>query len=191
MILWEEGKLALDDPISRYPPQFAEQQVFVDASEPDIRKTRARRGDITVEHLLTHTSGLGSRGSQIYRAEDVRLRSITVEQMVDTAARVPLFEDPGTRFLYGISTTVLGRLIEVVSAQPLDQFFQERIFEPLGMTDNVFRASPQRANRLAAVYRPSPESELRPHAIEGVPFTERPTLTEGGVGLLSTVHDYL
>ena len=191
MILWEEGKLALADPISKYLPQFANQRVFVDPAQPDMERTRARTGDITVEQLHTHTSGLGSRGSEIYRAEGVRLRSISIEQMVDSAARVPLFEDPGTRFRYGISTTVLGRVVEVVSGMPLEEFFEERIFEPLGMTDTVFWADSTRASRLATVYRPTPEGELRPHAIEDVPFTERPTLIEGGVGLLSTGPDYL
>ena len=184
MILWEEGKLALDDPVSKYLPQFSQQRVFVDAGDPDMQQTRERRGDITIEHLLTHTSGLGSRGSAIYRAEGVRLRSITIEQMVDNAARVPLFEDPGTRFRYGISTSVLGRVVEVVSGQTLDRFFEERVFEPLGMRDTVFWASGDRLARLAAVYRPAPDGELRPYAIETVPFSEWPTLTDGGVGLL-------
>ncbi|MDP7339377.1 MAG: serine hydrolase domain-containing protein, partial [Vicinamibacterales bacterium] len=94
MMLWEEGKFQLDDPISTYLPQFADQRVFLDASAPDMSRTRARSGDITVRHLLTHSSGIGSRSSPIYRAEQVRLRSITLPQMVDNAARVPLFEDP-------------------------------------------------------------------------------------------------
>jgi len=111
--------------------------------------------------------------------------------MVDNAARVPLFEDPGTRFRYGIFTTVLNRLVEVVSKQPLEQFLQERIFEPLGMTDTVFWATGERAERLATVYRPSPEGALRPYAIEDVPFTQRPALTEDGVGWLSTVREHL
>lgn len=191
MILWEEGRLALDDPISKYLPQFVNQAVFLDSSAPDMQRTRARSGEITIEQLHTHTSGLGSRSSDIYRAESVRLRSISVEEMVDNAARVPLFEDPGTRFRYGISTTILGRVIEVVSGVPLEEFFEERIFKPLGMTDTVFWADATRATRLATVYRPSPDGELRPHAIEDLPFTERPPLIEGGVGLLSTVPDYL
>jgi CubicO group peptidase (beta-lactamase class C family) len=191
MILWEEGRLALDDPISKYLPQFANQAVFVDSSAPDMERTRARSGDITIEQLHTHTSGLGSRSSDIYRAESVRLRSISVEEMVDNAARVPLFEDPGTRFRYGISTTILGRVVEVVSGMPLEEFFEKRIFQPLGMTDTVFWVGAARAARLATVYRPSPDGELRPHAIEDVPFTERPPLIEGGVGLLSTVPDYV
>ena len=192
MILWEEGKFQLDDPIATYLPQFADQRVFVDAGAPDMSQTRARRGDITVRHLLTHTSGIGSRSSPIYRTERVRLRSITLPQMVDNAARVPLFEDPGTRFRYGISTTMLGRLIEIWSGMPLEQFLDERVFEPLGLRDTVFWADRDRADRLATVYRRDNASgALNPHAIEEIPFTEQPTLIEGGVGLLSSTMDFL
>ena len=192
MILWEEGTFQLDDPIATYLPQFAEQRVFVDAGAPDMSKTRARRGDITVRQLLTHTSGIGSRSSPIYRAERVRLRSIALPQMVDNAARVPLFEDLSTRFRYGISTTMLGRLVEIWSGMPLEQFLDERVFDPLGLTDTVFWADGERADRLATVYRPDNASgELHPHAIEEVPFTERPTLIEGRVGLLSSTRDFL
>ncbi len=191
MILWEEDRFELDDPVAMYLPQFEGQRVFVDAEEADLAQTRARHREITVEHLLLHTSGLGSRSSAIYRAEGVRLRSITLPQMVDNAARVPLFEDPGTRWRYGISTTILGRLVEIWSRMPLDVFMQERIFEPLGMTDTVFWVDPSRADRLASVYRLSPDGDLRPHAIEQVPFTDPPALIEGGVGLVSTVADYV
>ena len=192
MMLWEEGRFALDDPISRYLPRFADQRVFEDPAAPDLARTRPRAGDITVRQLLTHTSGIGSRSTPIYRAEGVRLRSITLPEMVDNAARVPLFEDPGTRFRYGISTTILGRLVEVWSGRPFEEFLAERLFEPLGMTDTVFWADGERADRLTTVYRLDDGSgELYPWAIEQVPFTERPALIEGGVGLLSTVMDYL
>jgi len=192
MMLWEEGRFQLDDPIRQYLPQFADQRVFIDAGAPDLARTRSREGDITVRNLLTHTSGIGSRSSPIYRAEQVRLRSITLPQLVDNAARVPLFEDPGTRFRYGVSTTVLGRLVEVWSGQPFEDFLAERLFGPLGMTDTVFWADGERADRLTTVYRlDDGTGELYPWAIEQVPFTERPALIEGGVGLLSTVMDYL
>jgi CubicO group peptidase (beta-lactamase class C family) len=191
MILWEEGAFQLDDPVSKYLPQFAGQRVFADARSPSMDRTQPRRGDITVEHLLLHTSGMGSRSSSIYRAEGVRARSITLEQMVDNAARTPLFEDPGTNWRYGISTTILGRLVEVWSGMPLEDFLQERVFEPLGMTDSGFWVEPERAARLATVYRPSPEGELRPHQIEDIPFTEQPVLIEGGVGLVASTMDFL
>ena len=191
MILWEEDRFELDDPVSMYLPEFADQRVFLDASNPDMAATRPRRTEMTVEHLLLHTSGLGSRSSAVYRAEQVRLRSITLREMVSNAARVPLFEDPGTRWRYGISTTILGRLVEVWSGMPFERFLRERVFEPLGMTDTVFRVDPSRAHRFGPAYRPGPDGELRPYAIEAVPFTEAPTLIEGGVGLVSTVRDYL
>ena len=191
MILWQEDRFELDDPVSRYLPEFAGQRVFAEAADPDVAATRPRRTEMTVEHLLLHTSGLGSRGSAIYRAEQVRLRSITLPQMVSNAARVPLFEDPGTRWRYGISTTILGRLVEVWSGMPFDEFLRQRVLEPLGMTDTVFRVDPSRADRFGPAYRPGPDGELRPHAIEVVPFTAQPALIEGGVGLVSTVRDYL
>ena len=191
MILWQEDRFELDDPVSRYLPEFAGQRVFAEAADPDVAATRPRRTEMTVEHLLLHTSGLGSRGSAIYRAEQVRLRSITLPRMVGNAARVPLFEDPGTRWRYGISTTILGRLVEVWSGMPFDEFLRQRVLEPLGMTDTVFRVDPSRADRFGPAYRPGPDGELRPHAIEVVPFTEQPALIEGGVGLVSTVRDYL
>ena len=191
MILWEEDRFELDDPVAMYLPEFADQRVFADASNPDMTATRPRRTEMTVEHLLLHTSGLGSRSSSIYRAEQVRLRSITLSQMVSNAARVPLFEDPGTRWRYGISTTILGRLVEIWSGLPFNEFLQERVFEPLGITDTVFRVDSSRVNRFGPVYRPGPDGELRPHAIEVLPFTDRPALMEGGVGLVSTVRDYL
>ena len=191
MILWEEGAFQLDDPISRYLPQFVGQRVFADARSPDMDQTQSRDGDITVEHLLLHTSGLGSRSSGIYRAEGVRLRSISVEQMVDNAARTPLFEDPGTNWRYGISTTILGRLVEVWSGKPLEDYLQERVFGPLGMTDTGFWVEPERADRLATVYRASREGELRPYQMEEIPFTEQPVLIEGGVGLVASTMDFL
>lgn len=192
MVLWEEGRFTLDDPISMYLPQFTNQHVFMDADAPDMTRTRPRSGDITIRHLLTHTSGIGSRSSRIYRTEQVRLRSITLSRMVDNTARVPLFEDPGTRFRYGISTTILGRLVEIWSGQPFETFLRERVLEPLGMSDTVFWADPERADRLTTVYRlDNGSGELHPYAIETVPFTERPTLIEGGVGLLSSTMDFL
>ena len=104
---------------------------------------------------------------------------------------MPLYEQPGTRWRYGISTTILGRLVEVWSGVSLDTFFEQRIFRPLGMTDTVFWVDDSRLERFGPVYRPNRSGVLQPHQIELVPFTEQPPLTEGGVGLVSTVPDYL
>jgi CubicO group peptidase (beta-lactamase class C family) len=190
MILFEEGKLQLDDPISKYLPEFANQRVFLDASAPDMNQTRERQGDILVADLMRHTSGLGSRSSAIYVAEQVRLRSITLEQMSKNAARVPLFEDPGTAFRYGLSASILGRVVEVVSGMPYDEFLQQRVFGPMGMTDTVFWVDPSRVDRLATVYRPAADGTLRVHEMEEIPFTEKVPLVEGGVGLVSSTLDF-
>ncbi|PCH62889.1 MAG: hypothetical protein COC19_02280 [SAR86 cluster bacterium] len=190
LMLYEDGHFQLDDPISKFLPEFETQAVLIDASNGDINQTKQRISDITVANLLTHTSGLGSRSSAMYRAENVRDRSISLEQMVSNAARVPLFEQPGTRFRYGISATILGRLIEVWSGLSLEEFLQSRLYGPTGMTDTLFWANSEQAERLAQLYRPT-DGKLIPYQIETIPFTQNPTLREGGVGLLSTMADYL
>jgi len=190
MMLAEEGLLSVDDPVKRYLPQFENQRVFLESANPDVTQTTQRVGDITIAHLLTHTGGLGSRSTPVYRENNVRDRNITLNEMVGNAARVPLFSQPGTEFRYGISATILGRVVEVVTGISLEDFLYQRLFLPLSMTDTVFWADPGRVDRLAAVYRLS-DGQLFPHQIENIPFTMRPRLIEGGVGLLSTVMDFM
>lgn len=188
--LYDQGKFQFDDPISQYLPQFADQRVLLNPDSSDISQTTARIGDITVAQLLTHTSGLGSRSSRLYREQNVRDRNITLDQMVDNAARVPLFHQPGSAFLYGIHATILGKLVEVWSGQPFEDYLQQHLFAPLGMHSTMFWAAGADAERLAVVYRPV-NGTLEPYEIENVPFTERPRLIEGGVGMLSSVMDIL
>lgn len=188
--LYEEGKFQLDDPIKMYLPEFEDQRVLLDSSSTDISQTKARTGDITVANLLTHTSGLGSRSSALYRDNNVRDKNITLDQMVSNAARVPLFQDPGTEFRYGIHATILGKLVEVWSGQPFEEYLQQNILDPLEMNSTMFWADESNAGRLAELYRPT-DGVLKPYKIESVPWTSRPTLIEGGVGLLSTVPDFM
>lgn len=188
--LYEDGKFQLDDPIKNYLPEFEEQRVLLDSSSTDISMTKARTGDITVANLLTHTSGLGSRSSALYRESNVRDKNISLEQMVSNAARIPLFQDPGTEFRYGIHATILGKLIEVWSGQSFEDYLQENILDPLEMNSTMFWAEGPDAERLAELYRPI-DGKLQPYKIESVPWTSRPKLIEGGVGLLSTVPDFL
>ena len=187
---YEQGKFEFDDPISMYLPDFAGQRVLLDPNSTDISQTRERVGDITVAHLLTHTSGLGSRSSALYREQNVRDKSISLDEMTGNAARVPLFHDPGTAFRYGIHATILGKLVEVWSGQPYDEYLQEHLLEPLGMDSTMFWAEDADAERLAVVYRPA-DGRLNPYRIEQVSWTSRPPLIEGGVGLLSTVPDFM
>ena len=186
MMLLEQGRLTLDDPVSKYLPEFS--AVMVRERDGALRPpSRA----VTIRDLLLHVSGLEHRTSEVYRQADVRSRSIDLAQFVRNVVRVPLMEDPGTRYRYSESTTVLGRLIEVVSGQRFDAFLETRIFTPLRMVDTGFYAKPAQRPRLATVYAPIAGGSLRPIELETVPFTEPPALLEGAVGLLSTAPDFL
>lgn len=187
MMLREDGRFGLDDPVSKYLPEFAGVVVRTDVEGTTRRPSRA----ITVADLLLHTSGLEHRTSEIYRRARVRSRDITLPQFVANIVRVPLMEDPGTRYRYSEGTTVLGRLVEIWSGTPLDAFLDERVLRPLGMTDTGFWVRDDQRARLATVYAPSQNGGLRPIEIEEVPFTVKPALVEGAVGLVSTVPDYL
>ncbi len=186
MILLEEGRFDLSDPVSDFLPRFGEVLVLEEDGS-----TRAPSRPITVQDLLLHTAGLSHRSSSEYREAGVRSRAITLPQFVDNIVRVPLRDDPGVRFRYSASPTVLGRLVEIWSGQPFDVFLAERVLEPLGMVDTRFWVTPEQRSRFAAVYASSEDAPLSPHRIEEVPFTEMPALLEGAVGLVSTVPDFL
>jgi CubicO group peptidase (beta-lactamase class C family) len=186
MMLQQEGRFSLGDPVAKYLPAFERVSVFETPDGPTRRPSRA----MTVEDLLLHTSGLSHRTSDLYQRAAVRSRAIPLPAFVENIVRVPLMEDPHTRFRYSEATTVVGRLVEVWSGKPLDAFLEERVFRPLGMADTGFWVRPDQRPRLTRVYAPAPGG-LAPIEIEAVPFTERPALIEGAVGLVSTVPDYL
>lgn len=191
LILQDKGLLSVDDPVHKYLPQFADQPVLQDASDADLEEVRSRNGDITIAQLLLHTSGIGDRNSSFYRSNNVHSYDQTLAQVVDNVAALPLFEDPGTVYRYGMHSEVLGRVIEVVSGQDILSFFQQEIFEPLGMTDTVFYVDESRRDRLATVYRPDADGDLRPHEMEHIPVTEVRALHSSGVGLVSSTADFL
>jgi CubicO group peptidase (beta-lactamase class C family) len=186
MMLHEEGKFALTDPVTKYLPDFKRAVVAADGT------TRPPAREMTIEDLLLHTSGLNHRTSDIYRKAEVRTRTMTMATFIDNLIRVPLMEDPGTRYRYSEATTVLGRLVEIWSGQPFDTFLATRIFKPLRMSDTFFVVDQKHRAKLTTVYAvDSAGGGLKPIEIEALPFTERPTLLEGAVGLVSTVPDYL
>ena len=185
MMLHEEGKFRLDEPISTYLPEF--RNVMVMAPEGRRRPQR----EITIEDLLLHTSGINDRQTELYRREKVRSRAEPLPQLMANIVRVGLMEDPGTRHRYGESTSVVGRLIEVWSGKTLDAFFEERIFMPLKMIDTGFVVRADQRARWTTVYGPGQDGVLTVSEVEEVPFTERPALLEGTVGLVTTVPDYL
>jgi CubicO group peptidase (beta-lactamase class C family) len=185
MMMYEEGRFELSDPVSKFLPEFA--AVAVMSSDGS---TRAPTRAPTVEDLLLHTTGLSHRTDPAYRSADVRRRDITLAQFVRNVVAVPLRGDPGAEYHYSASPTVLGRLVEVWSGRPFDELVEERILAQLGMSDTGFWVEPEDRGRLATMYRAS-ESGLVAYEIEEVPFTVRPALMEGAVGLVSTVPDFL
>jgi CubicO group peptidase (beta-lactamase class C family) len=186
MMLHEEGRFRLEDPVSKYLPEFAKLRVMTSAEG----QTRAPAAEVTVRDLLLHTSGLSHRTSELYRRLEVRSRSISLSEFIANITRAPLMEDPGTRYRYSEATTVLGRLVEIWSGKPFDAFLAERVFGPLKMRDTMFWVGPAERPRLTTVYQ-SASGSLTPLELETVPFTEQPTLLEGAVGLVSTVPDYV
>jgi CubicO group peptidase (beta-lactamase class C family) len=187
MMLHEQGRFQLNDPVSKYLPQFDTLMIVNPAGSAPRRPARA----ITVEDLLLHTSGLSHRTSELYRTLEVRSRQDTLPVFISKITKAPLLEDPGTRFRYSEATTVLGRLVEVWSGQAFDAFLDKHVFGPLNMSDSVFVVRPDQRARLATVYSPSPGGGLTKTEMEAVPVTERAPLVEGAVGLVSSVADYL
>lgn len=191
MLLVEEGRVALEDPVAKYLPVFAGVKVW----SPD--GPHPPRRPMTVRDLLRHTSGLtyGLFGEtpvdSAYRRAGLLDPRWTPGALMDQLARLPLVGSPGEIWNYGFSTDVAGRIIEVVSRMPLDRFFARRILEPLRMKDTYFVVPPEKRARLTGYY-----------AVTGVPptlidspdtgsYTRHPLLFSGGGGLVSTVPDYL
>lgn len=186
MILYERGAFQLDDAVATWLPAFTDVSVLQDDGG-----TRPPSRAITVRDLLFHTAGLSHRSSAEYQEANVRSRAISLPRFIENVSAVPLRWDPGTRFRYSASPTVLGHLIEIWSGQPLDAFFASEILAPLGMVDTGFQVRPDQVDRFTSVYRTEDGLPLALYRIEEVPFTERPELLEGAVGLVSTVPDFL
>jgi CubicO group peptidase (beta-lactamase class C family) len=199
MMLYEEGAFELTDPISRWLPEFADMRVYRRGAATNP-STEAAAGPIRVWHLLTHTSGL-TYGFHHAHAVDEMYRNAGFEwgsppgfdlkQCCEAIAGLPLVFQPGTEWNYSMSTDVLGRLVEVVSGQPLDTYFAERIFEPLGMPDTAFWVEGDAAKQLAALYVPEPGTRraVRGRGMDRI-GTVRPDYLSGGGGLVSTAADY-
>ena len=199
MMLYEEGAFELKDPVSRFIPSFADVRVYRQGSalkpitEPAVEPVR-------IWHLLTHMSGL-TYGFHYTHPVDAMYRAAGFEwasppgmdlaACCDAWAAFPLLFQPGTEWNYGVSTDVLGRVVEVASGQPLDRFFDERIFRPLGMDETAFLVDEGDAERLAALYTPDPATgkATRLDALGNLAL-KRPRALSGGGGLVSTAADY-
>lgn len=210
MMLYEEGKLQLKDPVSKFIPEFGDVKVLAatgDASAQDGVVPTKR--PITIRHLLTHTSGLtyqwDDRVGAKYAEAGITHGLIQDEDLLaddmKKLARIPLVHQPGEAFTYSLSTDVLGRVVEVASGMPFDEFLRKRIFEPLKMNDTGFRLPEGKVPRLAAVYAPDPNGGLLrlPDGVLGegnmkatvtYPYAGTHNYRSGGGGLCSTVPDY-
>jgi CubicO group peptidase (beta-lactamase class C family) len=196
LLLAEEGRLSLDDPLERYLPVFAGPRVYVGGSGPDV-ETRPADGPVLLRHLLTHTAGL-TFGFYHSHPVDALYREAGLESPVapgadlagtmEVYARLPLQFEPGTQWNYSVASNVLGRVIEVVSGQPLDRFFADRIFRPLGMTDAGFEVTPEQSGRLAELYGETDAGGIEP--IPGLPLHGRPRFLSGSGGMAASAHDY-
>ncbi len=199
LMLYEEGRLRLDDPLAAFLPEFAEPRVLRDGAR-HLDQVAPARETLTLHHLLTHTSGLvyGSQGGllgEAYKARGVSFGPAGggLAANVKRLSSLPLLFEPGRRWNYGVSTDVLGRVVEVVSGQTLDAFFRERILEPLAMADTGFEVAAENLGRLAKLYGPGGEGAMvqRDGNADSEFRAGRVDTFSGGGGLLSTAGDYL
>lgn len=218
MMLYEEGHFQLDDPLAKFLPAFSRMQVL--SSDKDgQQQLEPARELITIRQLLTHTAGLtyhfmmDSPVDALYRDHDITFLAskASLADTVDRLATMPLLAQPGSAWNYSVATDVLGRLVEVISGLPFDQFLQERIFDPLGMVDTAFSVPAEKLARFAALYAPAPGTAIqtpssgpKPGVVYAEPqgglqlmdspngsFARPATLPGGGGGLVSTMSDYL
>ncbi len=210
MMLYEQGKLGLDDPLSKYIPEFQNPQVLVSL---DPLVTEPARREITIRHLLTHTSGLGysfsEKLSSLYEQHGIlsglSTSELSLEESMKKLAKMPLVLHPGEGWNYGLSTDVLGRVVEVASGTTLDRFITDQICRPLGMHDTFFKVPAEKLPRLAATYVPVEGGVRKLQAGEtlryempiGMAMISADYMTaksnqylSGGAGLCSTAADY-
>ncbi len=201
MMLYEEGKFALTDPVSKYLPELGGLKVAVDKKDPVTGKriyyTVPSERDMTILDLLRHTSGLDYQGPRdeknelFYPKLGLTRPDITIEEAVKRMGQAPLVHQPGSVWDYGLSIDVLGRLVEVTSGKTLDKYFEERIFKPLGMVDTGFYVPQEKWERLATLYAPNEDKTIKRSMAPPQESYKKPAiLLFGGAGLVSTIMDY-
>ncbi len=204
MSLFEEARISLDDPVARYLPVFASTEVGQFSDDGQLLSTRSVAAPMTVLDLLRHTSGISYDSpaglGELYAQHRLRSGALTLPRFVEELATLPLAEDPGTRFRYSLSTDVLGRVIEVVSGQPLETVLQERVFDPLGMSDTSFVVVDDDLPRFASIHRHRNGRLEVAESAEDSPLRRPPVAVSGGGGwgdtgslggAVTTAGDYL
>jgi CubicO group peptidase (beta-lactamase class C family) len=191
MMLYEEGHFQLNSPVSEFIPAFKDMKVYANHGDAIVDTER----EMTIKHLLTHTAGLIYGGDWVHPIND-RYREADfyggdLEHMAQELGNIPLLHQPGDAWNYGMSTDVLGYLVEVISGMPFAEFLKKRIFEPLGMVDTDFSVPEEKADRYATLYEPTEDGGIQ--VLENAPVSSGPLSFHhsGGAGLLSTAADYL
>ncbi|HEY5006905.1 MAG TPA: serine hydrolase domain-containing protein, partial [Caulobacteraceae bacterium] len=180
MMLWEEGKWALDDELARHIPEFAGLKVkakdgsLVDQATP-----------MTMRQIMSHSAGFGRAGDY----QDVNLRGGDLQDMIDTLSKLPLSFQPGTEWRYGPSVDIQGYLIEKMSGQGLDEFFEARLFKPLGMADTGFWVDASKGGRVSRIHK-YVDGKIAAAGPSNIFNTAKPKFLAGGGGLVSTAGDY-
>ena len=203
MMLYEEGRFLLDDPISKYIPSFKSPKILDKFNEKDTTfSTLPAKREITIRDLLTHTSGIGYPGIGTPEAKALYAKykipsgigtpNDKLSDVINALAALPLMHSPGDKFTYGLNIDVLGYLVEVISGQTLSAFLQQRIFEPLGMKDTYFYLPADKHNRLTTLYAEFNKATIKmPKNIPSVDFPKvNGSFYSGGAGLVSTAYDY-
>ena len=201
MILFEQGKWRLDDPVTRYVPEFKNLKVMVEADKDgNITKTEPMKRPPTMREIMSHTAGFGyGLGDEhpvdkLYRKNQV-LGSNGLHQMIERTAEIPLMYQPGTNWSYSSAVDIQGYIVEKLSGKPFGQFLQENVFGPLKMKDTGFSTGPEKGKRLAAVYV-AERGETKIHEAKELfgqkmpDYTKPPAMESGGGGLVSTTIDY-
>ncbi len=201
LMLVEEGHLTLEDPISAYIPELRDMKVYSSAADAEASLVEAER-DITIWHLLTHTSGLcyGSETidepiEDMYREakiqSEIKTLQMSLAEMIGKLASLPLATQPGVTWRYSLSHDVIGYLIQLISGQPFDVFLKERIFEPLDMPDTGFYVREDQRDRFGPMYSGPEEGEISIiDKNDDSPFLDPGIAPSGGGGLVSTMSDY-
>ncbi|HZK97130.1 MAG TPA: serine hydrolase domain-containing protein [Prolixibacteraceae bacterium] len=206
MMLWEEGKFRLDDPISKFIPEFKNPQVLNTFQYSDTSYTTTpASGEITIRQLLSHTSGLGygvidgdERFKMIYQKAGITdaftEKQVTIAESVKKLAKLPLHNNPGEKFTYSEGLDVLGYMVEIISGMPFDQYLKKHLFEPLGMNDTWFYLPNEKANRLVSVQQKNKKGEWERYPATfydpDYPIKGAKSFFSGGGGLSSTAKDY-
>ena len=205
MMLWEEGKFRLDDPISKYIPEFAKPQILAGfRSEDSSYFAVPSPREITIRHLITHTSGIGygmidgnPQMKMIYQKAGIvdlfTTEPVKIGDNIKKLAKLPLHHEPGTKYTYSEGLDVMGYFIEVVSGMPFDQFLKTRIFEPMGMKNTGFYLTDAQGEKLVTIHRKvNNQWESFPVTFydPDYPKTGAKTFFSGGAGLSSTAEDY-